>query len=113
MDITLPEVAKPVAAYTPAVVTGHYVYTSGQLPFVEGKLEKTGKVGAEVASTPSPQWSTVPLSSWKRFLGRRACTLAPPSALLSCRWTRPWKSNSSWNFKGQRCNILLTVCFAR
>ena len=48
MDITLPEVAKPVAAYTPAVVTGHYVYTSGQLPFVEGKLEKTGKVGAEV-----------------------------------------------------------------
>ena len=46
--IELPEVAKPVAAYTPAVVTGHYVYTSGQLPFVDGALPKTGKVGAEV-----------------------------------------------------------------
>ncbi|MDD7586517.1 MAG: RidA family protein [Corynebacterium glucuronolyticum] len=46
--IELPEVAKPVAAYTPAVKTGHYVYTSGQLPFVDGALPKTGKVGAEV-----------------------------------------------------------------
>ena len=46
--IELPEVAKPVAASTPAVVTGHYVYTSGQLPFVDGALPKTGKVGAEV-----------------------------------------------------------------
>ena len=29
-------------------MTGHYVYTSGQLPFVDGALPKTGKVGAEV-----------------------------------------------------------------
>ena len=45
LGITLPEVAAPVAAYVPAVQTGNYIYTSGQLPFVEGKLPATGKVG--------------------------------------------------------------------
>ena len=44
----LPEVAAPVAAYVPAVRTGAYVYTSGQLPMVSGRLAATGKVGAEV-----------------------------------------------------------------
>lgn len=48
LGITIPSVAKPVAAYVPAVVVGNLVYTSGQLPSVEGKLAVTGKVGAEV-----------------------------------------------------------------
>lgn len=50
LGITIPEVAKPVAAYVPAVVTGNLVYTSGQLPFVAGALPATGKVGAEVSA---------------------------------------------------------------
>lgn len=45
LGITLPGVAAPVAAYVPAVQTGRYVYTSGQLPFTEGALPATGKVG--------------------------------------------------------------------
>ncbi|PZR51660.1 RidA family protein [Xylanimonas oleitrophica] len=45
LGITLPEVAAPVATYVPAVRTGSYVYTSGQLPFVDGALPETGKVG--------------------------------------------------------------------
>lgn len=45
LGIDLPEVAPPVAAYIPAVATGSYVYTSGQLPFVSGALPATGKVG--------------------------------------------------------------------
>ena len=49
----LPEVAKPVAAYTPAVVTGNLVFTSGQLPFVSGALPAAGKVG-EAAGLVSP-----------------------------------------------------------
>jgi len=48
LGLTLPPVARPVAAYVPAVRTGAYVYTSGQLPMVEGTLAGTGKVGAEV-----------------------------------------------------------------
>jgi enamine deaminase RidA (YjgF/YER057c/UK114 family) len=44
----VPEVVKPVAAYVPAVRSGSYVYTSGQLPMVGGVLQATGKVGAEV-----------------------------------------------------------------
>lgn len=49
LGITLPTVAAPVAAYVPAVRTGSLVYTSGQLPFVEGQLAAIGKVGAEVS----------------------------------------------------------------
>ncbi|MEU1901699.1 RidA family protein [Nocardiopsis dassonvillei] len=48
LGLTLPEVAAPVASYTPAVRSGDHVYVSGQLPFVDGKLPTTGKVGAEV-----------------------------------------------------------------
>ena len=48
LGLTLPEVAAPVAAYVPAVRTGSYVYTSGQLPMVGGALVATGKVGAEI-----------------------------------------------------------------
>lgn len=45
---TLPAVAAPLAAYVPAVRTGNLVFTSGQLPTVDGKLVATGKVGADV-----------------------------------------------------------------
>jgi enamine deaminase RidA (YjgF/YER057c/UK114 family) len=48
LGLELPAVAAPVAAYVPAVRTGDLVYTSGQLPFVDGKLAVTGKVGAAV-----------------------------------------------------------------
>ena len=49
LGLTLPPVAAPVAAYVPAVRTGTYVYTSGQLPTVDGKLPAVGKVGDEVS----------------------------------------------------------------
>lgn len=45
LGLTLPDVAKPVAAYVPALTSGSYVYTSGQLPMVDGALVETGKVG--------------------------------------------------------------------
>ena len=48
LGIQIPEVAKPVAAYVPALRTGDHVYTSGQLPMRSGTLIATGKVGAEV-----------------------------------------------------------------
>lgn len=50
LGIELPGVAAPVAAYVPAVRSDSHVYTSGQLPFVEGTLAATGKVGAEVSA---------------------------------------------------------------
>jgi enamine deaminase RidA (YjgF/YER057c/UK114 family) len=46
--LTLPAVAAPVAAYIPATRVGDHIWTSGQLPFVNGTLVATGKVGAEV-----------------------------------------------------------------
>ena len=48
LGMQIPEVAKPVAAYVPALRTGDHVYTSGQLPMRSGTLIATGKVGAEV-----------------------------------------------------------------
>jgi len=50
LGITLPAVVAPVAAYIPAVVSGNLVYTSGQLPMVDGVLPATGKLGAEVSA---------------------------------------------------------------
>jgi enamine deaminase RidA (YjgF/YER057c/UK114 family) len=50
LGLKLPNLAKPVAAYVPAIVTGNLVYTAGQLPFVDGTLEATGKVGADVTA---------------------------------------------------------------
>lgn len=50
LGLTLPGVAAPVASYVPAVVTGNYVYTSGQLPFVDGVLPAAGKVGGSITA---------------------------------------------------------------
>ncbi|NED99219.1 RidA family protein [Phytoactinopolyspora halotolerans] len=47
--LEIPTVAAPVAVYVPAVRSGSYVYTSGQLPLRDGDLIRTGKVGAEVS----------------------------------------------------------------
>ena len=49
LGIEVPEVAKPVAVYIPAVRSGNHVFTSGQLPMRSGELMVTGKVGGEVS----------------------------------------------------------------
>lgn len=49
MSVSLPPVAAPAGVYVPALEHDGLVYTSGQLPFVEGVLPATGKVGAEVS----------------------------------------------------------------
>ena len=49
LGIELPPVAAPVAAYVPAIRVGNQVWTSGQLPFVDGELTATGKVGGSVS----------------------------------------------------------------
>ncbi|GAB2717641.1 RidA family protein [Nocardia thraciensis] len=49
LGLELPGVAAPAGAYIPALRSGSYVYTSGQLPFVDGKLSAVGKVGTEVS----------------------------------------------------------------
>ena len=48
LGIELPEVAKPIASYVPAVRTGNLVYTAGQLPMVDGRLACSGKIGLTV-----------------------------------------------------------------
>jgi enamine deaminase RidA (YjgF/YER057c/UK114 family) len=49
LGFDLPPAPKPVAAYVPAVETGGYVYTAGQLPFVDGELKYIGKLGDELS----------------------------------------------------------------
>lgn len=59
LGLTLPEVVPPLATYQPAVRSGAYVYTSGQLPMVDGKLAETGKVGAEVSPERAKELAAV------------------------------------------------------
>jgi enamine deaminase RidA (YjgF/YER057c/UK114 family) len=49
LGVALPEMVAPLASYVPAVRTGDLVYTAGQLPMENGRLARTGKVGAEVS----------------------------------------------------------------
>ena len=44
LGIELPPVAAPVGSYVPALRVGDLVFTSGQLPFVEGQLPATGRL---------------------------------------------------------------------
>jgi enamine deaminase RidA (YjgF/YER057c/UK114 family) len=48
LGLTLPTAASPVAAYVPAVKSGNLMFTAGQLPVIDGKLVKEGKVGSDV-----------------------------------------------------------------
>lgn len=47
---SLPSAPAPAGAYVPAVRVGGLVFTSGQLPVVDGNLRAVGTVGREVTS---------------------------------------------------------------
>jgi enamine deaminase RidA (YjgF/YER057c/UK114 family) len=57
LGLALPDVAKPAGAYVPAIVSGHLVFTAGQLPSIAGVLPATGKVGAEVTPEDARQFA--------------------------------------------------------
>lgn len=49
LGLAVPDVAAPVASYVPALRSGSFVFTSGQLPTRSGELITTGKVGDQVS----------------------------------------------------------------
>jgi enamine deaminase RidA (YjgF/YER057c/UK114 family) len=49
LGFIIPETVKPLAAYIPAIRTGDFVYTSGQVPFSDGKLKYSGKIGFDLS----------------------------------------------------------------
>ena len=59
LGLTLPVAALPVAAYVPAVKSGNLVFVAGQLPLVEGKIVKEGKVGKEVTPEEAKEMAQV------------------------------------------------------
>lgn len=70
LGIVLPEAPKPVAAYVPAVRSGDFVYTSGQIALQEGKLSHKGKLGRD-------------LTVEEGYQAARICTLNALSAIRS------------------------------
>ena len=59
LGLTLPIAALPIAAYVPAVKTGNLVFVAGQLPLVDGKIVKEGKVGKEVTPDEAKEMAQV------------------------------------------------------
>ena len=59
LGLSLPTAAAPVAAYVPAVKTGNLVFTAGQLPVVDGKLLKEGKVGRDVSAEEAKELAQI------------------------------------------------------
>jgi len=55
LGLSVPEAAKPLAAYIPAIKVNDLVMTSGQLPTVKGELKFKGKVGKEVSEDEGRQ----------------------------------------------------------
>lgn len=72
LGISLPEVAKPLAAYVPATVIGNQVWTSGQLPLVSGTLIATGKLGGEVSLAQGTECARVCLLNALAAIGQAA-----------------------------------------
>ncbi|MDD2620227.1 MAG: RidA family protein [Syntrophomonadaceae bacterium] len=48
LNITIPDVNPPLAAYQPGILAGEFIYVSGQLPIKEGKLLYCGKLGSNL-----------------------------------------------------------------
>lgn len=48
MGLSIPPAPRPVAAYVPAVLVDQYIYTSGQIPFVDGELKFKGRLGGDL-----------------------------------------------------------------
>lgn len=59
LNLVIPGVVTPVAAYVPAVVSGNLVFTSGQLPMRDGALLVTGKVGSDVSAEVATELAAV------------------------------------------------------
>jgi enamine deaminase RidA (YjgF/YER057c/UK114 family) len=59
LGLSLPTAAAPVAAYVPAVKSGNLVFTAGQLPVVDGKLLKEGKVGRDVTAEEAKELAQI------------------------------------------------------
>ena len=55
LDIELPEVTTPLGSYRPYVVSGNYIYVSGQLPLKDGELLYAGIVGEDVSLEDAAQ----------------------------------------------------------
>ncbi len=49
LGLVLPKAAGAVANYVPWAITGNLVMTSGNLPWVDGKLAFVGRIGAELS----------------------------------------------------------------
>ncbi len=59
LGLTLPAVPTPAAAYQPWSRSGGLVFTSGQLPTVEGALPRTGRLGAELATAEGAELARI------------------------------------------------------
>lgn len=76
LGLSVPEVVPPLAAYVPAVQHGDLVFTSGQLPLVDGTLSVTGKVGEgeglvgpETATQAAQQCAVNAIAAVKALVG--------------------------------------------
>ncbi|OUR76424.1 hypothetical protein A9Q83_14735 [Alphaproteobacteria bacterium 46_93_T64] len=59
LGITLPEAAAPAANYVPYAISGNQVFVSGQVPFVDGKLQFQGKVGTDFSTEEAVQCARI------------------------------------------------------
>lgn len=59
LGISIPEAASPAANYIPYTISGNQVFVSGQVPFVDGKIQYQGKVGKDFTTEEAAKCARV------------------------------------------------------
>jgi len=55
--LKIPQISIPLASYIPAVECGNMIFVAGQLPIIDGKLVKEGKVGRDVSAEEANEFA--------------------------------------------------------
>ena len=75
--LTLPKAAGAVANYVPWAISGNMLYTSGQLPWIDGQLKFKGKIGKDLTAEQGYQAcklsSLNAIAQLKSALGELSC----------------------------------------
>ena len=66
LGVTIPAAAAPAANYVPYCRTGNLLFTAGQLPLKDGKLQASGLLGRDVDTAAGKEGAKYGLTYWNK-----------------------------------------------
>ena len=87
LGVTLPAAAAPAANYVPFVLSGNLLFTAGQLPLKDGKLQVAGLLGRDVDTAAGTE--AAKLCEEFHSIDWNSQLSSPFSLQFACEW-RCW-----------------------